>query len=195
MQNIEKVKHANIDVFTYNGIKALQMYGVWEGFSELAQYVYMNPFDRIIELGADFGGLTNMLADHEISDHAIIHTFDINKEKFTNLNPYKIVFHHLDIYANFPVIGDLIQSSRRTLLLCDGGNKAHEFQNLVQYLRPGDVIMAHDYSPNEQAHEDNVAAGRWNWWEFHDGCIPGDDSLIKPLECFEQYVWCIREKK
>jgi cephalosporin hydroxylase len=195
MLNAERVKHANIDVFTYKGIKALQMYGVWDAFSELAQYVYSKQFTVIIELGADHGGLTNMLADHEISDNAIIHTFDINKERFTNLKPERIVFHHTDIHKNFETIGGLVRTSNRALVLCDGGDKAHEFNNMVKYLRPGDVIMAHDYSPNEAAHNENVNCGRWNWWEFNDGNIPGDPSLFKPLDCFEKYVWCIREKK
>lgn len=195
MRNAERIKHANIDVFTYKGIKALQMYGVWLAFDELASYALMEPFTVIVELGADHGGLTNLLADHEVSDNAIIHTFDINKERFTNLKPEKIVFHHIDIHQNFETIGGLVRTSKRALVLCDGGDKAHEFNNMVKYLRPGDVIMAHDYFPNQEAHNEGVVTGRWNWWEFNDSNIPGDSTLIKPLSCFDEYVWCIREKK
>lgn len=194
MHGINIEQHGPVKAFNYFGIKALQVYGVHEAFSELAQYVKDKPFDMIIELGADYGGLTNMLADHEISAGAVVHTFDLNKDKFTNLRPEKITFHHTDIYSNFEVIGQLVSNSKRTLVLCDGGNKVLEFNSMVPYLNPGDIIMAHDYAKNVVKHMENIEEGRWNWWEFNDSNIP-DAELFIPIECFDKYVWCIREKK
>ncbi len=36
--------------------------------------------------------------------------------------------------------------------------------------------------------------GRWNWWEFNDEYII-ETGFFKPLDCFDEYAWCIREKK
>lgn len=194
MYNIEKIKHGNVDVFTYKGLKTLQVYGVDAAFDRLATAVSQEPFKTIIELGADFGGLTNMLADHPISNKALIYTFDINFERFTNLQPSKVIFYHMDIYSNFKKIIELIEIGGRSLVLCDGGNKALEFATLAPHLKVGDIIMAHDYSPNKQIFDENTQAGRWNWWEFNDENIPHDSNLVKTYDFFDDYVWCLRMK-
>jgi len=188
---IQKEKHGPVDVFTFAGIKAIQVYGVHEGFSELAQHVKDHPFETIIELGADYGGLTNMLAAHEISDKAKIHTFDLNEAKFTNLFPEKITFHHADIYTNFVYISGLCLG--RTLVLCDGGNKPLEFEVMSGFLRAGDMIMAHDYAADHNAYQENVDAGRWNWWEFSDANVTPRRPLKDVPVDFTKYVWCLKE--
>lgn len=192
LNKLKKERHGPCDIFSYKGLKALQVYGVEKAFSELAKY---KNFSMIIELGADYGGLTNMLADHEISTDAVIHTFDINAKKFTNLNPRKIVFHNIDMYKEKSEVILLLNGNTwgYTLLLCDGGNKAFEWEEFSQYLKTGDIIMAHDYAPNKSEHKENIEAGRWNWWEFNDENIK-EDNLIKPLDCFDEYAWCIRER-
>lgn len=193
MMDIIKTKHGNCDNFTYKGLIAMQVYGVDTAFTELALWSLDNPFKTIIELGADYGGLTNMLADHPICNHAMIHTFDLNNDRFRNLNPEKIIFYHADIYQNLDYIGDLIRTSGRTLILCDGGNKPLEFNTLSTYMKVGDVIMAHDYAPDKDAHNDNVEHGRWDWWEFNDSAIE-NKTLIKSVNFFDSYAWCFREK-
>lgn len=181
-------------MFNYGGIITSQAVGVWNAFKDLDRYAQDRPFDIILELGCDYGGLTNLIADLDISRKAKIHAFDINPDRFVNLSPDKITFHHLNIYENFDFIKGLMAGTDRALVLCDGGNKAHEFKHMCPGLRSGDIIMAHDYSPNAEAFEDNKNIGRWNWWEFSDDNIP-DSDLFKPLDCFEEYVWCIREKR
>lgn len=188
---ITKEKHGPVDTFSYAGIKAIQVYGVHEAFSELAQYVKDRPFDTIIELGADHGGLTNMLAAHEISGRAKIHTFDLNESKFTNLFPDKITFHLVDIYTNFLYISGLCLG--RTLVLCDGGNKPLEFEVMSGFLRSGDIIMAHDYAADAESHQANIEEGRWNWWEFSDDNVTPRRSLKDVPVDFTKYVWCIKE--
>jgi hypothetical protein len=42
-------------------------------------------------------------------------------------------------------IKSLIQTSGRTLILCDGGDKETEFKILSRFMKDGDVIMLHDY--------------------------------------------------
>lgn len=196
MSNITKHKHGPIDTFKYRDLPVIQMWGVDKAFNELFTYSHDYPFETIIELGADYGGLTAMIADLALlstSNKAKIHTFDLNVDRFTQLNPKVVEFHHLDIYSHVEFIVSLFKG--RTLLLCDGGNKKKEWELFSPALRSGDVIMAHDYFADEQAFKEGKEIGRWNWWEFDDDSITSEQDLFKPLDCFEQYCWCIREKK
>ena len=192
---IKENMHGPVKTFSYGGLPAIQVWGVDTAFTKLADYVSGRPFDVIIELGADYGGLTNMLADNRVSEKATIHTFDLNKDRFTNLWPEKIVFHCMDIYANFEYISKLFDESRRVLILCDGGNKPAEYRELSKYLNHGDIIMAHDYYPDRAAFEAGKAEGRWNWWEFSDEVAPNDPGLVKPVDYFDNYAWFIRERQ
>lgn len=191
---IEPSVHGPVKTFSYGGIPAIQVWGVDTAFTKLADYVKDNPFKVIIELGADYGGLTNMIADNRVSEKATIHTFDINKDRFTNLWPEKIVFHCMDIYENFEYISKLFDKNLRTLILCDGGNKAKEYQELSKHLNPGDIIMAHDYYPSRSEFEKGKEIGRWNWWEFSDEVAPNNPTLIKTVDFFDDYCWFFREK-
>ena len=195
MYNIEENTHGPVKTFKYGGLPAIQVWGVDTAFTKLAQYVQNRPFDVIIELGADYGGLTNMLADNPISVNAMIHRFDLNRDRFTNLWPEKIVFHCLDIYANFEYISKLFDENRRVLVLCDGGNKALEYKELSKWLNYGDIIMAHDYYPDRASFEAGKAEGRWNWWEFSDEVALDNPSLVKPVDYFDNYAWFIRERQ
>lgn len=191
--DIVKIEHGPCHVFTYKGQKALQIYGVHHAFSKLAHY---KKFKTIIEIGADYGGLTNLLADHEISDMAEIYTFDINKQNFKKVayRYNKIYFNHCDVFQYKGMIEEYInRHPGHTLLLCDGGNKAKEWETFAPMMKSGDIIMAHDYAPTEKEHNENIESGRWNWWEFSDACVK-EQGFKKPLDCFEEYVWCIREK-
>jgi hypothetical protein len=195
MHSIEPNTHGPVKTFKYGGLPAIQVWGVDKAFTKLAQYVQSRPFDVIIELGADYGGLTNMLADNPISSHATIHTFDLNRDRFTNLWPEKIVFHCMDIYANFEYISKLFDENRRVLVLCDGGNKALEYKELSRWLNYGDIIMAHDYYPDKAEFEAGKLEGRWNWWEFSDEVATLNPSLVKPVDYFDNYAWFIRERQ
>lgn len=195
-KDIDPMEHGNsgIVVFKYKGQKALQVQGVEKAFTKLAEAVADRPFDVIIELGTDFGGLTNLLADHEISDHAAIQTYDINPEVFVSHND-KIVFHNKDIFDLQTVseIVALIRESNRCLFLCDGGNKQREFQVFHNYLRDEDIIMAHDYAASVEDFVDRCKHKIWNWHEFQDEYA--DFPRLKPFlqDVFKDYVWCIRK--
>jgi len=193
--NVEKLYYdIGVDVFTYKGQKALQKYGVEKAFTILAEKCINTPFQKIIEIGTDYGGLTNLLADHSISLNAKIHTFDINPTRFVSHNE-KINFTNQNVFQIEKTLGELIQSSGRTLLLCDGGNKKQEFQTFYKYLKDGDVIMAHDYAPNDEIFNEKYLHKIWNWKEFEDSYA--DFSGLKPFlqETFADYAWCIRIKE
>ena len=193
-KNIKPTAHGNsgITVFEYKGQKALQVLGVEDAFSELAIAVADSPFDLIVELGTDFGGLTNLLADHEISSTASIQTYDIEPDRFISDND-KINFHNKNVFEYEDEIASLIQKASRCLLLCDGGNKEHEFRVFHQYLKPNDVIMAHDYAASVEDFVNRCQYKIWNWHEFQDeyANFVGLEPFLQDV--FKEYAWCIRK--
>ena len=147
----------------------------------------------IIELGTDHGGLTNLLADNEISLLAQIHTFDINGDRFKSYSD-KIFFHHSSFENAHKYIEALIKINKRVLLLCDGGNKKQEFATFHKFLKDGDIIMAHDYAPNKEEFISNYRGKIWNWHEFQDSYADFDGLSPFMQEEFAKYAWCIRIK-
>lgn len=187
--NIQKYKHGDVDTFIYKDLPAIQVWGVMDAFTKLSE---SHEFSCIIELGTDYGGLTNALAENPISDGAYIHTFDINHSRFKNYHPDKITAHMLDIYNNWDRIIQIARSyPGKVLFLCDGGSKKDEYEYLADKLQSGDCIMVHDYYPNEEAF--NQGIGRWNWWEFSDD-HSRHEGLVKSVNYFDQYVWFFRER-
>tara|TARA_Y100000004_G_scaffold172950_1_gene210306 strand:- start:462 stop:1046 length:585 start_codon:yes stop_codon:yes gene_type:complete len=192
---IEIFKHGNsgIDIFKYKGQTAMQVVGVEDAFTKLAENLKDNPVKRIVELGTDYGGLTNLLADNEISKDADIHTFDINGQRFKSHNN-KIKFYNQSFESAYEQIKSLIESEGRVLLLCDGGNKEAEFAAFHRYLKDGDIIMGHDYAPNRQEFLDNFHGKIWNWHEFEDSFANFKNLEPFMQEVFYNYAWCIRIK-
>jgi len=193
---IEIFEHGNsgISVFSYKGLKALQVVGVENAFTTLYENIKDDLPDIIIELGSDYGGLTNLLADHNISKNAAIHTYDINESRFVSHND-KITFHGGDMWVQTISIHELIQNSNRALVLCDGGDKRREFAVFQASLRSDDIIMAHDYSATTDSFKSECFGKIWNWHEFEDSFanFTGLDPFLQ--EEFAKYAWCIRKKK
>lgn len=193
---IKKIEHGNsgIDVFEYKGQKAVQKFGVEKAFNKLYSETQDYPFSRIIEIGTDFGGLTNLLADHKISDDINVYTFDINSTRFISHND-KIIFSNKDVFSIENEIANLINSEGRTLLLCDGGNKKKEFEVFHKYLKREDIIMAHDYAPDDKSFQKDFLYKIWNWHEFKDEYANFEYLEPHLQEVFNNYAWCIRIKK
>lgn len=180
---------SGIMVFSYKGQKTLQVYGVEKAFTELFN---STSIQTIIEIGTDFGGLTNLLADL-IEKQINVHTFDINAERFISYND-KIIFHNEDVFSVETKIGTLIQNEGTTLLLCDGGNKKEEFKIFHKYLKSGDIIMAHDYASTIEDFNNNYKNKIWNWHEFEDSYASFDNLEPFMQDIFKIYAWCIRKK-
>jgi hypothetical protein len=192
---IKITEHGNsgINIFEYKGQKTLQKAGVEKAFNVLAENVSSQPFERIIEIGTDYGGLTNLLADHKLSEKATMYTYDINPHRFVSHNN-KINFIVTDVFTIENDLANLIQSPGRTLLLCDGGNKRKEFEVFHRYLKLNDIIMAHDYAPTEQIFNEKYIHKIWSWHEFQDSYaeFPGLEPYLQ--DTFANYAWCIRIK-
>lgn len=145
---------------------------------------YLKP-TRILEIGTMHGGLTLMIRETldklNLKD-SIIRTYDINEQEF--LRP--LVDERVEVikanmfkpdYSDFKnkkakkELMDFIGSGQPCLVLCDGGCKKCEYNLLAPFLKKGDVIMAHDYAPNEFYFNEKVKDKIWNWLEIQDSDI------------------------
>ena len=191
MNNITKGTHGGVDIFVYKDLPAMQVYGVMDAFTKLAE---THHFKTILEIGTDYRGLTNALAENAIAKSAVIHTFDINTTRFKNYHPDVIAFHNVDVFKNWGYVDRIIEDAQKigkVLILCDGGYKKGEFSHLSKKLVKGDCIMVHDYFPNETACK--AGYGRWNWWEF-DNDHDYVEGLVKTVDYFDNYAWFFGEK-
>jgi hypothetical protein len=167
---------------------------------------------KVLEIGTMHGGLTLMVRD--ILDNigcskSIIRTYDINKQEFLIPlvdNRVEVVTKNLfnENYSDFKddlckkEIEDFISSGEPTLVLCDGGCKKCEYNLIAPFLKDGDVIMAHDYSPNKDYFNEFVKNKIWDWLEIEDNDISDSVkkySLIPFLqEAAQQAAWSCKIK-
>ena len=94
---------------------------------------------------------------------------------------------------------NIIGQSGVTLVLCDGGSKKNEFNLISSLLKKGDVIMAHDYAPNEIYFQEHIKNKLWNWLEIQDSDINESciNNNLKPYmeEDFRKVVWVCKIKE
>jgi predicted O-methyltransferase YrrM len=198
--------------FIYSGAVIMQHKDVAAPFKNL--FAATQPA-RILEIGTASGGLTMMLRDLLDEVHLPdtgIFSYDINPDydrhqllnrigAGANINfQLKNLFNHaysdLENKSN-PV--ELIQQPGVTIVLCDGGSKKNEFRILAEYLKPGDIIMAHDYSPTLEFFEKHIHNKIWNWAEIQDSDIA--ESVAKynlapyMAEEFANVVWVSKIKQ
>jgi purine-nucleoside phosphorylase len=136
---------------------------------------------QILEIGTFDGGLTLMMRDilDEINlSSTTIRTYDLNDQKrlkSKNRN-IEILTENLFSYSyseleKEDVVKEFIQRNGRTIVLCDGGSKKNEFRLLSKFLKLDDIIMAHDYAPNENYFNQHINNKIWNWLEIQDSDI------------------------
>ena len=194
--------------FIYKGLAISQHELVGEVFNELIKKIKPK---QVLEIGTSFGGLTLLIRDilnnNGLNETKLI-TYDVNEPQY--LRPHinelcnidirvKNVFNYqYDNLIDVEEIKQIIQSEGTTLVLCDGGSKKNEFRLLSDYLKKGDVIMAHDYAPNEIYFNENIKNKIWNWLEIQDSDI--NDSCVKNnllpymYEGFKKVVWVCKIK-
>lgn len=179
-------------------------------FSELLELV--RPA-RILEIGTFHGGLTLLLRD--ILDEIglvdnIIRTYDIHEQEF--LKPLvidrkvEVVTKNLfnNDYSDWNTdddkneIDSLIRQDGVSLVLCDGGCKKCEFNLLAPLLKKDDIIMAHDYAPDNEYFEKYMKDKIWNWHEIQDSDIIdiSENCKIQSFyqEMLQNIAWCCRRR-
>jgi len=198
----------NVPHMAYDGLSICQHYGIVDPF--------LNLFDntrpsRIIEIGTAAGGLTLLLRDIldlvGLTTTTFI-TYDVidsplkSKIKENNKN---ITFYQKDLFSGDyqklieeDYIKEQIQGEGTTILLCDGGCKSREFNLLSHLLKPGDIIMAHDYAVDAETFSQKILNKIWYWHEIKYADIEGSCQAFNLVpfmaDDFEKVVWaCFRK--
>jgi|688.fasta_scaffold58201_6 hypothetical protein len=195
--------------FVYRNLTTMQHISVEEKFTKLI--TELKPV-KVLEIGTSSGGLTLLLRD--ILDNNGLETtrlvsYDVNDPKYLRhyvnegskieLKVENIFNHQYDKLENGQEVIDIITSEGVTLVLCDGGNKKNEFRILSDYLKVGDVIMAHDYASDETYFQEHINNKIWNWLEIQDSDINEScerNNLFPHMEeDFKEVVWACKIKQ
>ncbi len=120
-------------------------------------------FSRIIELGTGNGNFSVYLSLWCLYRQVDFHTYDLcNWKKSSHsfsengfednrvafMEPYLDPCFDIGDILEEPLktqIAKLIAKEGRTVLFCDNGKKKLEFNNYAPYLKPGDIIIVHDW--------------------------------------------------
>lgn len=135
----------NVHFISVDGLLAAQNYYTLDLLEELKKL----NIQQVIEIGTNRGGLSLLLA--KIAE---TYTFDIEEwepkelrqKLFSQVN--NLTFIKQDCF-NSSYLKRLLSNDKKTLLVCDGGNKINEFNYFAPYLNQGDLISCHDYFPNK----------------------------------------------
>jgi cephalosporin hydroxylase len=154
----------------------------------------------VIEIGTHTGGFSSLMALACKSVGAQFHTFEIMEGNINKNNLEFLYNNKANVYIgdalskeNTEKISNLIQTSNKAILLCDGGqrDKEHEFKHFAKYLRIGDIVAAHDYVNIEENNQ-------WKWIEttkegLDDTCA---EYNLEPYmqENFDHAFWLVRKK-
>ena len=160
-----------------------------------------------IEMGTAIGGLTRYLNYmwKELNLKTSIISYEINenpdyidmREEGIDVRLENIFNSGWEKLINTEIL-DIIQSDGTSLVLCDGGNKIREFNIFSEYIKPGDVIMAHDYAESVEVFNAKIKEIYWNWHEISDIDIQGavDSNNLIPFmqDTFTKAVWVCKIK-
>lgn len=196
---------ANDSISSYNGWVAQQNPHVFEALYKLL--VDKKP-KQILEIGTALGGLTRYI-NHictELELDTDIRSYDTHgryehrvlKKEGVDIRIENIFTEDYSGLSNKSII-DFINQSGTTIVLCDGGNKIKEFNILSEYLKSGDIIMAHDYASDSKTFKDKIERKYWNWHEISDNDVKSASLKynLKPYmqDVFDKAVWVCKVRK
>jgi len=160
----------------------------------LADIIRGDAIDVVIEIGSASGNLArwlSMLAINHGPDYQV-HSFDVvevadNSGHFANFHVGDVFDFSRSSGARTQVI-DLIDSARRPLLLCDGGNKIREVNTFAPLLPPGGIVAVHDFALTRRDFEvrlrgqeiwpccecvlDDIVAAVGTWQPLYERTLP-----------------------
>jgi hypothetical protein len=183
LNQIENLITQKIDLINNNGLSSIMGYSAQQHHDTYKIfYEFLDSIRplRILEIGTALGGFTQFLGmvNNWLSLNMKIQSYDIHTYPWYSEiknNHINIITQNIfsDNYQNLKdsTIIDFIRSPGTTIVLCDGGCKRCEFNILSQYLKPQDIIMAHDYAPNETYFHKYMYQKIWNWHELEDSDI------------------------
>ena len=195
---------ANDSITTYNGWGAQQNPYAYKTFFNLLKE---NKPKRILEIGTALGGFTRFLkySCNELNLDCEILTYDIYcRQDYQEMISEGIDVRIENIFNNdytsvSEFVKEFINQEGLTLVLCDGGNKILEFNILSNFLKSGDIIMAHDYAKDHEKFVNEINLKYWNWHEISEKDIEDacerNNLIPYRQEIFDDAVWVCKIKK
>jgi len=199
--------------YIYKGTTTLQHEKIEE---KLEKLFYLAKPSQVLEIGTSYGGLSLMIRDtlDKVGlQSSRFRTYDVMETNrhwleeaiksgedidFRIKNVFNQPYSDL-LEEHVEEIREYIQRDGITIVMCDGGSKRNEVNILSPFLKSGDVIMAHDYSPNSEYFETHINGKVWNWHEIEDAHIQDvvDKYSLEPYlqEDFQEVVWVCKKKK
>ena len=167
--------------------------------------------ERILEIGTAGGGTTLALTDimSSLNMPNRIRSYEVNDSPYYEKlysagvdlrieNIFNYDYDRLKDETKEDVVG-YIQSPGTTLILCDGGHKSGEFNELSKYLKVGDYIMAHDYAESREYFDKHINNKIWNWCEITEDDIKESTEKYNlkrhMAEEFQSIVWVCKVKE
>ncbi len=119
----------------------------WYDFGALLHVIHEARIRLVVEIGVEHGGCAALLAAHGRFSGMAYRGIDIT---LAGLHP---AVRDLPIYERDAWTPETVEQVARwmaevdgpALLFCDGGNKPKELHLYAPLIRPGDVLMGHDY--------------------------------------------------
>lgn len=156
---------------------------------------------RIIELGTCRGGLSVFLQIACMAMEAKFITYEIAERRdFPWLFDLLGIDYRMENIFNEGKerLCEEISSSGTTILICDNGHKPREFNTFASLLKPGDVIMAHDYAPDFEYFHKHMKGKIWNTCSIRDEQVEAvsEEVGLEPFlqEAMLKGAWLCRRK-
>ena len=160
---------------------------------------------RVLEIGTASGAASRYIRDQldeiELSE-SMMKSFDVQEQEWYDSlrsDNLEIIIENMFDYSYLnlerpELVDSFIQSSGTTLVLCDGGHKIGEFNNLAYLLKPGDYIMAHDYAPSKEYSKTHMEGVIWDHCEIWDAEISNTIQELNlvpyQFDTIIQAAWC-----
>lgn len=156
---------------SFDGYMAMQSF---RAFSATWDLISETKPSTIIEIGTAASGFCRFLksAVDDLDIDCPIITYDVNDVAHrSTLIDIGIEYRQQDCFGknsqdNLLALKNDIQKSGVTIVFCDGGHKITEFNMLSDYLKSGDIILAHDYSYSKEVFENKIKNKIWNFCEI-----------------------------
>ena len=177
----------------YKGIFTQQNKNFYPAFEKLFA---QENIVRVLEIGTATGGFIRAVRD--LTDAEII-TYDVLETKHkATLEENNISVNVKSVFEDYENVEDYISGKGQVLVLCDGGNKIKEFDVFSKLLKSGDIIMAHDYSRDEELYQAYIKNHVWRWCEiqYKDIAMAVETNNLEPVltEEFQEAVWTCWKK-
>ena len=177
----------------YKGIFTQQNKNFYPAFEKL---IAQENIVRVLEIGTATGGFIRAVRD--LTDAEII-TYDVLETKHkATLEENNISVNVKSVFEDYENVEDYISGKGQVLVLCDGGNKIKEFDVFSKFLKSGDIIMAHDYSRDEDLYQAYIKNHVWRWCEiqYKDIAMAVETNNLEPVltEDFQEAVWTCWKK-